>query len=387
MKLKQERIPAVLMRGGTSRGVFFAAEDLPVDADRKLSVILAALGSPDRYGRQIDGLGGATSSTSKVVIVAPGRDATIDVEYTFGQVSIFTPEVDFGGNCGNLTAAVGPYAIEQGLVEATDPVTELRMLNTNTGKTIVARVPSPGGVFDPEGPYSIPGVPRPGAKIELDFMDPGGGRTGRLMPSGNAQDGLRVDGLSVAVSIVDAGNLFVFGLFSDFGLVGDESADRIDSDDAILATAEKVRAAGGVAAGLDADPNEVTRASPSSPKIVLIGSPRAYRTTSGEEVAAADVDLTVKAISMGKVHRSYPATATICTGVAAALEGTLVQRIVGGATRGRPIRIGHAAGVTEVEAILAEASGRTRAERVTVSRTARRLMEGAVCIPMGLLRD
>src|SRR5437588_119825 len=247
----QARIRTVIMRGGTSRGIFFRDEDLPVDPEARKWTILAAFGSPDRYGRQIDGLGGATSLTSKAAIISKGTQPGIDVNFTFGQVSIQQPLIDMRGNCGNISAAVGPYAIDEGLVACQEPVTRVRFLNTNTQKVIVAHVPTRNGRFEPEGEYTIPGVPGTGSKIVLDFLEPGGAVTGKLFPTGQVRDVLHVPGIGhIEVSIVDAANPLVFCRCEDFGLSGEEIPEQIDINQELLHRIAVTRAAAGVAIGL-----------------------------------------------------------------------------------------------------------------------------------------
>src|ERR1700726_1472092 len=247
----QARIRTVIMRGGTSRGLFFWDEDLPADPEARTWATLAAFGSPDRYGRQIDGLGGATSLTSKAAIISKGTQPGIDVNFTFGQVSIEQPLIDMRGNCGNISAAVGPYAIDEGLVACQEPVTRVRFLNTNTQKVIVAHVPTRNGRFEPEGEYTIPGVPGTGSKIVLDFLDPGGAVTGKLFPTGQIRDVLQVPGIGpIELTIVDAANPLVFCRAEDLGLNGQEIPEQIDTNQELLYRIAVTRAAAGVTIGL-----------------------------------------------------------------------------------------------------------------------------------------
>src|SRR3989441_10989856 len=272
----QARIRTVIMRGGTSRGIFFRDEDLPVDPEARTWAILAAFGSPDPYGRQIDGLGGATSLTSKAAIISRGTQPGIDVNFTFGQVSIEKPLIDMRGNCGNISAAVGPYAIDEGLVACQEPYTQVRFLNTNTQKVTVAHVPTRNGRFEPEGEYVIPGVPGTGSKIVLDFLDPGGSVTGKLFPTGQVRDILYVPGIGhIEVSIVDAANPLVFCRAEDFGLSGQELPEQINSNPEVLLRIGATRAAAGGAIGLVDSIEEAIHSVPSVPKIAFLTRPRA----------------------------------------------------------------------------------------------------------------
>ncbi len=379
----QRKIRAVIMRGGTSRAVFFREEDLPADLEVRARIVLSAFGSPDPYRRQVNGLGGSTSSTSKVAIISPGSRPGIDVNYTFGQVGIDQPLIDGRGNCGNISSAVGPYAVDEGMVAAQEPETEVRFLNTNTDKVIIAHVPTRGGQFDEEGDFSISGVPGTGSKIVLDYLDPGGAVTGSLLPTGHERDVLDVDGAGqFEVSIVDAANPLVFCRFEDFGLTGEELLTEIDANPELLRRIEAVRAAAGVAIGLGSTPEEVTASAPSVPKLAFVTSPRPYQRIDGEMSSPEDIDLTAKIMSMGRVHPAYALTGAICTTVAAAILGTIVRDAVSpsGSETGR-VRLGHPSGVLELSARVAKEHGTWVADKVSVTRTARRLMEGYVYVP------
>jgi len=373
------------MRGGTSKGVFFRAEDLPADLERQDQVILAAFGSPDPYGRQIDGLGGATSTTSKVAIISPRPGEADTVDYTFGQVSITAPLVDRKGNCGNLSAAVGPYAIDEGLVEVREPVTTVRIYNTNTRKYILARVPVENGKAKVEGDYRIAGVPGTGAKVSLEFERPGGAVTGRLLPTGRAQEVLETDAGPVTVSIVDAANPVVFVRAQDLGLKGTELPQEVDSDPELLARIESIRAAAAVRIGLARDPADATRNSPAVPKIAFVSPPADYVLTSGVKMPAEDVDLVARIMSMGKLHSAYAITGAICTAGAARLEGTVVHEMVPAQRRASTdVRIGHPSGAVEVGVQLDTRGPEPEYVCATVYRTARRIMEGFVYVPESL---
>lgn len=383
----QARIRAVIMRGGTSRGVFFRDEDLPLDPEARTWTILAAFGSPDRYRRQIDGLGGATSLTSKAAIISRGTQPGIDVNFTFGQVSIEKPLIDMRGNCGNISAAVGPYAIDEGLVPYQEPLTQVRFLNTNTHKVIVAHVPTRNGLFDPEGDYAIPGVPGTGSKIVLDFLEPGGAVTGKLLPTGQVREMLHVPGIGhIEVSIVDAANPLVFCRAEDFGLTGQETAEQIDSNQELLLRIGATRAAAGVAIGLADSIEEAIHSVPSVPKIAFVAGPRPYIQLDGVLREAADVDLVARIMSMGQLHRAYALTGAICTTVAAQIPGTLVYEVVSERARASgSLRLGHPSGVMDLSANVYQEGETWYVEKASAARTARRLMEGEVYIP-GWLR-
>jgi len=379
----QRPIRTVFMRGGTSRGLFFHDEDLPIDQEVRARVILAAYGSPDIYGRQIDGIGGATSTTSKVAIIGPSDEPGIDVNYTFGQVDITRPLVDMRGNCGNISAAVGPFAVDEGLVAATDPVTIVRFLNTNTNKMIVAHVPTRDGRFDEEGDFAIDGIPGTNSKIVLEYLDPGGAVTGKLLPTGNVRDSLEVSGGGrIEASIVDAANPCVFCRFEDFGLTGVEQPDEIDHDQELLGRIEATRAAAGVAIGLAPTAEEMTRKVPSVPKFVMVTSPTTYERIGGQVCDADQVDLVAKMMSMGKVHRAYALTGAICTTVAAAIPRSLVNDAVSESARKTGlVRIGHPSGTIDLTGKVVQAGDELRADTVVSTRTARRLMHGFILVP------
>jgi 2-methylaconitate cis-trans-isomerase PrpF len=379
----QARIRTVIMRGGTSRGIFFRAKDLPKDPEARKWTILTAFGSPDRYGRQIDGLGGATSLTSKAAIISKGTRPGIDVNFTFGQVSIEQPLIDMRGNCGNISAAVGPYAIDQGLVPCQEPLTEVRFLNTNTQKVTVAHVPTRNGRFEPEGDYSIPGVPGTGSKIVLDFLDPGGAVTGKLFPTGQVRDVLQVPGIGpIEVSIVDAANPLVFCRAGDFGLTGQETPEQIDSNEELLLRIGATRAAAGVAIGLAESIEEAMYSVPSVPKIAFVTRSRPYLQLDDVLREAADVDLVGRIMSMGHLHRAYALTGAICTAVAAQIPGTLVHEVVTERARtSGMLRLGHPSGVMELSASVHQKGESWYVEKASAARTARRLMEGDIYIP------
>ncbi len=380
-------VRCAIYRGGTSRGVFFRENDLPPDREARARILLAAFGSPD--GRQIDGLGGATSQTSKAMLVGPSRRPGADIESTFGQVDIAHPLVDWGGNCGNMTAAVGPFAIDEGLVCAVEPATTVRIYNTNTQKTIVATVPTSEGRALAEGDYVIPGVPFPGARVDLEFMDPGGSLTGRLLPTGHPTDVLTLaDGRRLTVSLVDAANPVVFTDAAELGLTGTELPAELEAHQEAMATLEELRAIAAEMLGLVKDRRQAKAASPGLPKVGYVTPPRAFQSTPGATIPAEAMDIQGRLLSMGTAHRSYPVTGAICTAAAAVVKGTLVHAASRATVQeGEPtvIRIAHPYGVMDVRVRWEIQGGESRIQGATVGRTARRIMEGYVYVPRGRL--
>lgn len=371
----QRRIPAVFMRGGTSKGLFFHARDLPDDRAARDMIFCAALGSPDPNGRQLDGMGGGISSLSKVVVAQPSARADADIDYSFGQVAVDRPLVDYRSNCGNLTSAVGPFAVDEGLVQAADGEAMLTLYNTNTDKLVEARFRVAGGVAVPSGDFELQGVAGRGAPIALGFRDPGGAVTGKLLPTGRSADVLEVPGVGpVAASLVDATAAAVFVAAQAIGLAGTELPDQIEADTGLLQRLEAIRVAAARAMGLPETAESV-------PKIGVVAPPAAARTLAGKALAADAMDLNARMISMGRPHRALPLTGAMCLAVAARLGGTTAAgALAGPAPADRRLRIAHPSGVLELNAALSEDDG-PRAERVEVVRTARRLMEGRVLVP------
>lgn len=371
--MPQRRVRAVFMRGGTSRALFFHEADLPKEPAARDRILLTALGSPDPYGRQLDGLGGGISSLSKAVIVGPPSHPDADVDYTFAQVSVTEPLVDWKGNCGNCTGAVGPFAIDEGLVPAVEPLTTVRLYNTNTKKLVVARVPVLGGEAAVEGDFELQGVPGLGARIALDFLDPGGAATGRLLPSGKPRDVLEAPVVGrIEASLVDATNPVVFVRARDLGLAGTEPPEVIDRETALLDRLEAIRVAGAARMGIPG--------SPAIPKVAVVAPPASFRALDGRQFAAREVDLVARVISMGRCHRAFALTAAMCLAVAVRIEGTVVSECVSGGAG--DLRLGHPSGALPIAALVErEAGGAPVARQVTVYRTARRLMEGYVRIP------
>jgi 2-methylaconitate isomerase len=379
----QRRIRAVFVRGGTSRALIFHGRDLDGDRDRWDAVFLAALGSPDPNGRQLDGLGGGISSLSKVAVVGPPTRPDADVDYTFGQVEVTRPAVDYRGNCGNISSAIGPFAIDEALVAAREPLTVVRVHNTNTGKMIHAHVPVEAGEAAVRGGFALDGVPGTGARIALDFVDPGGAVTGRLLPTGHVQDALDVAGLgTITASLVDATNPMVFVRAKDFGLEGIERPEDLDTRSSLPSHLEAIRGAAAVRMGLARTPEEAGRESPAVPKIAVLAPPAGYRTPAGVTVEPHAVDLVARIVSMGKVHRAFALTGAMCLAVAARIPGTVAHEAAATTGASGDVRIGHPSGVLPVAAaVRLGPDGTLVAQTVTVYRTARRLMEGFVLVP------
>lgn len=378
----QRKIPAVYMRGGTSKGIIFQDAHLPKDPDARDRVILSAYGSPDPNKRQIDGMGGATSVTSKVAVVSPSDDPENDVVYNFGQVSIDRPIVDYKGTCGNIAAAVAAFAVDEGLVRAEEPFTIVRILQKNTGKQIIAEVPVINGVYNEDGGYAIDGIPGNGGKITIRYMDPGGSVTGKLFPSGNITDTVDVDGLgTVHMTIIDVGNPWVLVPAGDLGLTGVE-IEEIESSEKIRADIEAIRCRAAVLIGLAETPEEATQRSQAIPKIGFFAAPQKYRTLKGNIVDPFDIDILGRVMTMGSLHKSMAVSCPMAVAGAAAIEGTVIHGIIGKAEQGKEdLKLGHPSGVFDVAA-KAEKQGDTYVlKEAAYGRTARRLMEGYVLVP------
>jgi len=363
----QRRVRAVYMRGGTSRCLVFRAADLPGMGAERDRILLAALGSPDPYGRQLDGLGGGISSLSKACIVGPTSHPEADVDYTFAQVEVTRPVVDYKGNCGNCSSAVGPFAIDEHLVPAVEGETRVRIHNTNTQKLIVAHVPVKDGEAQVAGDFELAGVPGRGARIALDFLDPGGAGSGRLLPTGNPRD--VVDGIEA--SLVDATNPVVFVRAKDLGLAGIETPLAIDADRSLAARLEAIRVEAARRMGIPG--------SSAVPKVAVVTPPVDFTALDGARYRLDQVDLLARVISMGNCHRAFALTAAMCLAVAARVEGTVVRECVPSVSG--DVRLGHPSGVLPIDAAVRVRDGAPWAERVTVYRTARRLMEGFVRVP------
>jgi 2-methylaconitate cis-trans-isomerase PrpF len=370
------------MRGGTSKGLFFHENHLPSDPQRRDRVILAAFGSPDPNKRQIDGVGGGVSTTSKVAIISPSDSPDYDVVYNFGQVSIDRPIVDYKGNCGNISSAVGPFAVDEGLVKAVEPVTRVRIHQLNTNKLITADVPVKDGRFDPDGDYAIAGVPGTHGRIALGFADPGGALTGKLFPTGNRQDTIETpDTGTIPVTIIDAANPVVLVPAKAIGLTGIE-IDEIDSDERLKARLEAIRCKAAVRIGLAASEAEATQRSQAVPKIAFVSAPQPYTTTGGDLLEAGDVEIVGRIMSMGTLHRSYAVSGGVSTAGAAMVPGTVVHELLDPDARELDLlRIGHPGGIIDVGATLEMHGDTCVYKEAVIGRTARRLMEGFVLVP------
>ncbi len=385
---QQLKIPATYLRGGTSKGVFFNLEDLPVSAQTpgpaRDALLLRVIGSPDPYGKQTDGMGGATSSTSKTVIVSKSSEPGHDVDYLFGQVAIDAPFVDWSGNCGNLSAAVGGYAITQGFIEPDrvpdNGIAEIRIFQANIQKTIVAFVPISDGQVQETGDFELDGVTFPAAEVQLDFLDPADDSEGPMFPTGNVVDALDVPGLGTFnVTLINAGIPTIFINAADLGFSGSELQDDINSDSAILARFETLRTYGAIKMGLIIDPNEAAGRQ-HTPKVAMVAGPKDYIASSGSTVLAKDIDLLVRAMSMGKLHHAMMGTAAVAIGVAASVPGTLVNLAAGGGER-TSVRFGHPSGTLRVGATAEQRNGQWTALKASMSRSARTLMEGWIRVP------
>lgn len=382
---KQVHIPALYMRGGTSKGVFFLPEDLPADPSERDQALLRVIGSPDPYGQQIDGMGGATSSTSKVVLVSKSDRPGCDVDYLFGQVAIGQPLVDWSGNCGNLTSAVGPFAIYRGLVDAPrDGVATVRIWQENIGKKIIAHVPVKDGEVQELGDFKLDGVTFPAAEIKLEFLDPGAGGGdddgGAMFPTGNPIDVLDVPGVgAVEVTLINAGNPAIFVSASSLGLTGTELQKDINSDVELLTRFEAIRAHGAVAMGLAESAEYATTKRQHTPKIAFFGKAASYTSSDGKEVCGEDIDILARILSMGKLHHAMTGTGAVAIAAAAAIPGTIVSNVLGDTKS--ELRFGHPSGTLKVGAEAEQADMGWIVKKVVMSRSARRLMEGSVLIP------
>ncbi len=383
----QIKIPATYMRGGTSKGVFFKLEDLPVEAQVpgpiRDALLLRVIGSPDPYGKHTDGMGGATSSTSKIVILSKSTQPDHDVDYLFGQVSIDQPFVDWSGNCGNLSAAVGPYALANGLVEKSamlpNGMATVRIWQANIQKTIIARVPMVDGVVQETGDFELDGVTFPAAEIPVAFMDPADGE-GALFPTGNKVDELDIPNIGkIQATLINSGIPTIFVDAKAIGFSGLELQDVINSDPKALAKFETIRAYGALKMGLITDLAQAASRQ-HTPKVAMVSKPRAYVSSSGKDIKPENIDIVVRAMSMGKLHHAMMGTAAVAIGTAAAIDGTLVNIAAGGGSR-QSITFGHPSGILTVGAHATCDNGQWQVTQATMSRSARVLMEGWVRVP------
>ncbi|MFK5731926.1 2-methylaconitate cis-trans isomerase PrpF [Pseudomonas urmiensis] len=387
----QIKIPATYIRGGTSKGVFFRLQDLPERAQQpgpaRDALLLRVIGSPDPYGKQIDGMGGATSSTSKCVILSASSNAEHDVDYLFGQVSIDKAFVDWSGNCGNLSAAVGSFAISSGLVDPVriphNGIATVRIWQANIGKSIIAHVPISEGEVQETGDFELDGVTFPAAEVQLEFLDPAAdedGDGGAMFPTGNLVDDLEVPGIGTfKATLINAGIPTIFVNAADIGYSGSELQDAINGDPAALARFETIRAYGALRMGLIEHVDQAATRQ-HTPKVAFVAPPVAYTSSSGKAVAPGDIDLLVRALSMGKLHHAMMGTAAVAIGTAAAIPGTLVNLAAGGNPRSA-VRFGHPSGTLRVGAEARQVDGQWTVTKAIMSRSARVLMEGWVRVP------
>ncbi|MEK7378279.1 MAG: PrpF domain-containing protein [Candidatus Binatota bacterium] len=374
------KIPCAIYRGGTSKPIFFLEKDLPRDPKTRDRVVLAAFGSPDL--RQIDGLGGADPLTSKVAYIGPPTVPNTDINYTFGYVGIAQPVIDYTGNCGNTSAAAGPFALLRGLIKPKEPITKVRIYNTNTKKVIVAEFSVRGEEFVSEGDFRIDGAPGSGSKILLDFIDSGGSVTGKLLPTGKVKEEIKFPTVgTLTVSMVDAANPFVFVRGTDLGVQGNETLEEIAGNSVLLKKCEEIRSVVAEIMGI-AKKEEATRKSPGVPKIALVSPPTSYQSPKGK-VEASEVDIVARMTALQKLHKAYAVTGAVCLGAAAKVEGTIVNEIFRRVQPGNPsaVRIGHPSGTIQVEIGIEKRNGNLELTKAALARTARLLMDGHVYVP------
>ena len=383
----QIKIPATYMRGGTSKGIFFNLSDLPEEAQKpgeaRDKILLRVVGSPDPYGKHTDGMGGATSSTSKIVIVSKSEKPGHDVDYLFGQVAIDKPFIDWSGNCGNLSSAVGPFAVAGGLIDA-DKIPEngtatVNIWQANIQKTIVGQVPITNGEVQETGDFELDGVAFTAAEMQIEFLDIADGEDS-MFPTGNLVDDLEVPGIkTLKATMINAGIPTIFLNAEDIGYKGTELQHHINNDEAALTKFETIRAHGAIAMGLIKSIEEAAGRQ-HTPKVAFVGKPTDYTASSGKEIKAADIDLNVRALSMGKLHHAMMGTAAVAIGTAAAIPRTLVNLAAGGGDRAT-VNFGHPSGTLKVGAKASQKDGEWAVEKVIMSRSARVLMEGFVRVP------
>lgn len=380
------------MRGGTSKGVFFQAKDLPADPKKRDSILLRVIGMPDGYGKQMDGMGGATSSTSKVVILSKSSRPDCDVDYLFGAVSLTRDVIDWSGNCGNLSSAVGPFAIHSGLVEAPDDgIAKVRIWQANILKKIVSHVPMSNGTVQELGDFELDGVAFPAAEVALEFLDPAadedGAEGGDMFPTGRKVDTLDIPGHGpVEATLINAGNPTIFIHASAMGLTGTELQREVNTNKDMLKLAEAIRARGALAMGLVSSVEEATAKRPHTPKLAYVAKPREYTASDGRTVKADDVDLLVRIFSMGELHHAMTGTGAVAIAAAAAIPDTIVHQVAPVGSDNR-VRFGHPSGKLTVGAEAAFDGKTWSVKKVIMSRSARRLMEGSVFVPADLIGE
>lgn len=374
-----EKIRSAIVRGGTSKGVFILANELPQDPEIRDQVILSIYGGKDE--RQIDGLGGADSLTSKLAIVSVSSRPDADIDYTFGQVGIGTGKIDYNSNCGNIISGVGPFAIDEGLVPVKEPYTKVRIFNTNTDCIVEAKVPVESGKSRSTGNYAIDGVPGEGAKIELNFLDAAGSKTGKLFPTEKRKEKLSVEEKEIEVSIVDVAAPVVFVQANSLGLKGTELPEEISQNE--LTLLEKIRSKAAEIIGLVDHDSEATKITPSLPKVIVISPPQSYVNTKGEKTKHETIHLTARAMSMQKMHKAFPVTGGLCTASAAKLKGTIVYECCN-LPNAEKIIIGHPSGIMDFSIDIEDDGEEVKFNKAVVARTARRLMDGYAYVPSRL---
>lgn len=373
------KIPCVYMRGGTSKGVIFCEKDLPRDKRQWDNIFLKVMGSPDP--KQIDGLGGTVSSNNKIVIVSPSHRNDVDVEYLVAQVVVGEPVVDYSANCGNMTSAVGPYAISQGLVQARDPITKVRMLNLNTNKIIEEYVPTKNGIVEEDGDCAIAGVDGTGAELKVNFLDPAGAKTNTLFPTGKATDKIMVEGLGViSVSIIDISNVFVFVNNYDVGINGDELPAELNSNKKLLDIFERIRGTAAQEIGLVDRWQDAATKTAGSPKLIVLSPPMNYIDIAGRAVKKDDMDICVRVVSVGAAHKACPLTGATAIGGAAFIKDSIMQQYLDGRKLTDTVKIGHPSGVMKVYVDYEITDGQIRFNGIACQRTARKIMDGYVYI-------
>ena len=380
--MQQRKIPAVFMRGGTSKALMFHRRDLPSDTSLWPELFVAALGANDPYGRQLDGMGGGISSLSKVCVVSPSERPGADIDYSFFQLNPTTDLVDLSASCGNMSAAVGPFAVDEGLVSSVGTEARVRIFSTNTTRMIHSSFSVDQGEAVVDGKMSLPGVAGLGSPVRLEFKNPGGGATGHLLPTGKPIDEIRLPGgTSIEASMADAGNPCVFVQARDLGLTGTEMPDDIQRNPQILECLEVIRCRASVSMGIARDIGEASRIA-GIPKVAFLSPAQDMTTLAGDTVSAAECDILVRMISLGQPHRAIPVTGALCIAATARIDGSLVSRMLDTTCGSSDLRLAHPSGVTNVDAQLERQDGSWYAASATISRTARRLMDGYVYVPV-----
>lgn len=374
------RIKATFYRGGTSKAVIFNGADLPDDAAARDRIFLHIMGSPDPYGRQLDGMGGGISSLSKVIIVEPSVRGDADVDYTFVQIAVGQAVADYGAMCGNMSSSIGAFALDEGMVKRVDGMAVVRVHNTNTGKLFDAHFAVQDGTALEDGTFEIPGVAGTGAPVKLEFLDPGGATTGKLMPTGKAVEQMAVDGIgTLTVSLIDASNPVVFLRAQDVGCTAMEAPQDLDANAGLMAKIDAIRRAGGVAMGMAARPEDIKL---SNPRIAIVAKPGAFTGLDGRSYSAGQYDVAIRLVSMGNFHRAITLSGAMCVGVAARIPGSLVHDVVQSSGE---TAIGNPSGILPVQANVEQTQGQITAISATTFRTQRRIMEGHLLYPTRLL--